>query len=383
MESRSLDDWYRSINGIYLDRNFYRSVESMFSHLVEVTRGVSLAAEAGKRKRNLDPKDFLPKTIAWWMTLCGKVGVPSVEDMVWAKFPGVCPYCRLNPHDSQKCKEREPSRAQIDWSALKDISAVRHRPRTIRDWQKLFNDIYPRTELTTHDFGSRRLQEEIGELAEAVRVLPIAPEYFVSEAPDVFAWLMGFANQFDFDDRVPSQQFGVALDTLLERTYPGRCEKCGWTVCKCPPVPSDTLGRLAREAPMGQVFPGRNSLFTAAECSVFFAAVEAKVRLGDAEVSLTKDELRNIASDVQTLLGLVGNHLDVERVLTAKVVVTLATVQALAKQGTLTSNEVHDLVEWVRGMPSEERGILTGAITNFASSATFAALLELAKASVL
>jgi NTP pyrophosphatase (non-canonical NTP hydrolase) len=44
-----------------------------------------------------------------------------------------------------------------------------------------------------------RLSEELGELAEAIRVLPVAPQYFVSEAPDVFAWLMGFANQFAFD----------------------------------------------------------------------------------------------------------------------------------------------------------------------------------------
>src|SRR6266566_2317534 len=29
-----LDDWYRHVNSIYLDRNFYRGPESIFVHLV-------------------------------------------------------------------------------------------------------------------------------------------------------------------------------------------------------------------------------------------------------------------------------------------------------------------------------------------------------------
>jgi hypothetical protein len=41
---RTLEEWYRRVNGIYFDRNFYRSVESVFCHLVEVGRGLGIAA---------------------------------------------------------------------------------------------------------------------------------------------------------------------------------------------------------------------------------------------------------------------------------------------------------------------------------------------------
>ena len=33
---RSLDVWYVTINKIYLDRNYYRTPESIFAHVVEV-----------------------------------------------------------------------------------------------------------------------------------------------------------------------------------------------------------------------------------------------------------------------------------------------------------------------------------------------------------
>jgi hypothetical protein len=83
---KSLQQWYRDINGIYVDRNFYRSLESIFCHLVEVSRGLSVAATV-RRKKHLNPREFLPKTLAWWFALCGRAGVPDVENMLWTKFP--------------------------------------------------------------------------------------------------------------------------------------------------------------------------------------------------------------------------------------------------------------------------------------------------------
>ena len=64
---KSLQVWYRELNGIYLDRNFYRSAESIFAHLVEVSRGLSVAAST-RRKRDLSAEEYLPKSIACSMT---------------------------------------------------------------------------------------------------------------------------------------------------------------------------------------------------------------------------------------------------------------------------------------------------------------------------
>jgi hypothetical protein len=42
--------------------------------LVEVIGGLSLLASQ-KKKLGLTPENFIPKAFAWWMAICGKVGV--------------------------------------------------------------------------------------------------------------------------------------------------------------------------------------------------------------------------------------------------------------------------------------------------------------------
>src|SRR3954469_22126305 len=106
---RSLDQWYVKVNQIYLRRNFNRDSFALFGHLVEVMGGLSLLA-AEKEKAEVDPHDFVAKALAWWMSLCGKVGVKSISQMLWLKFPNVCPYCLAKPH-LQNCAELKHERA--------------------------------------------------------------------------------------------------------------------------------------------------------------------------------------------------------------------------------------------------------------------------------
>src|SRR5690349_10075180 len=132
LRSRSLDDWYRTINRIYLDKNFYRDPSSIFGHLVEVVGGLSLLG-TDKQKPGVVPATFLPKAIAWWFALCGKMGVKSVEAMLWAKFPYVCPYCRRCPHRNDPCKESKRDGRGADWGALaqEGKSNDSKKPRTL------------------------------------------------------------------------------------------------------------------------------------------------------------------------------------------------------------------------------------------------------------
>ena len=85
-----------SINSIYLDRNFNRDASSIFTHLVEIVGSLSLLATE-KTKPAVDPERYIPKALAWWMALCGKVGVRSVEDMLWGK---ISRGLQLLPHES-------------------------------------------------------------------------------------------------------------------------------------------------------------------------------------------------------------------------------------------------------------------------------------------
>jgi pyrimidine deaminase RibD-like protein len=249
--TRSLDDWYSAINYIYWDRNFNRDSMAIFTHLVEVTGGLSLLASS-KKKPGIIAEEFVPKCIAWWLALCGKAGVKSVEDMLWAKFPEACTYCHQNPHDPDECAERKAENRGPSWETLANLGLKKTRPRGLGGWQRMFSAIYPAQQ--TEDFGPSfgRLTEELGELAEALRIFPAAPGYFLSEAADVFAWLMHVQNIIDQKKGTPKAERGKWLENGFCYAYPDRCLDCNQTKCSCPPILEETIGRIAHEVPTGR-----------------------------------------------------------------------------------------------------------------------------------
>lgn len=246
----SLDEWYQLINSIYLEANFYRDPSSIFTHLVEISGGLA-SSSIGKVKQDVDEEAFLAKAIGWWLTLCGKVRVRSIESMIWAKYPNVCPYCGKKPHISRDCKHRKKTHKEIDWETLRQIGVnnLADKPRTIRDWQKMFDDIYGRDEAGDKQKILTRITEELGELAESVRLLPVTHMYFMNEATDVFAWLMRLANQIDEEKQTDEAETGKILENSLWSQYPGVCSYCRNRPCKCPPVTSETQGRLIKALP--------------------------------------------------------------------------------------------------------------------------------------
>lgn len=247
---RDIDDWFRSINVIYWNRNFYRDSMAIFTHLVEIVGGLSLLA-SNKKKAGVVPEEFVYKSVAWWMALCGKVGVKSVSDMLWAKFPFVCAYCRKKPHDPDVCSEMKAEGAGLDWGTLDTVGRLGNRPRSLGDWQRMFSAIYAAQQ--TEDYGPSfgRLTEELGELAETLRVFPAAPGYFLSEAADVFAWLMHIQNIVDQKKGTPKNERGNAIERGFCISYPDKCLDCSSRVCRCPAILQSTIGRIAHEVPKG------------------------------------------------------------------------------------------------------------------------------------
>lgn len=368
----TLQEWYRQINGTYLDRNFYRSLESIFAHLVEVSRGLSVAATT-RRKRGVNAEEFLPKTIAWWLAVCGRAGIPDVGQMIWAKFPARCPYCQLKRHEGDKCKEADSSKKEVDWSKLREYGDEAEMPRTLAEWQLMFQRIYPRHDGTDHETNISRLAEEMGELAEAVRALPLAPQYFIAEAPDVFAWLMGFANQYDFDRPTAPEDYGVALSSAMEHEYPGYCKLCERQVCKCPPIPASTLGRIAKEAPLDTIKPGR--LFTLQESIALFRKAEQSIVIGNAPVTATPAELEKIHSDTQKILEQLSLQTDWQPLIAVKLAAALGGLEKLTKQGEITQVSIDEVAAILKSLPSDSKQQVKSFINNLAASSTFSGLM--------
>jgi pyrimidine deaminase RibD-like protein/NTP pyrophosphatase (non-canonical NTP hydrolase) len=248
---RSLDDWYRSLNRIYWHRNYLRDPNSIFAHLVEVVGGLSSLASS-KSKKGVDAQAYIVKALAWWLSLCGKLGVRSIEEMLWDKFPSVCTYCQKKPHDSDICLERKAASGGPPWEVLAVMGEKAERPKRLRDWQSMFAQIYPVQQ--TEDYGPSfaRLAEELGELAEAVRIFSSEPGYLLSEAADVFAWIMHIQNILHSKSGINASRRGEALEQTFARSYPNGCLACSKKLCACPPILASTIGRIAHEVPRGR-----------------------------------------------------------------------------------------------------------------------------------
>jgi hypothetical protein len=130
------------------------------------------------------------------------------------------------------------------------------RPRGLDDWQKMFNRIYPRN---VGDAGrsSLGLMEELGELAEAIRVFDAHPQYFLGEAADTFSYIMGLANEHVIREAQDDRTFSFEREFLSR--YPGLCTQCGSRICVCPAIPAATIGRMAKEL---NIRPGEHLFIT-------------------------------------------------------------------------------------------------------------------------
>jgi nucleoside phosphorylase/NTP pyrophosphatase (non-canonical NTP hydrolase) len=254
----SLDELYVMVASIYSEQNAHRPPSATFAHFVEVC-GMLTIVDRKKKREEFQPEDALCKALGWFFPLMAKFRVSSLEDLVFRKFPYACPYCRKCPHKDPGCKTIEGTVRTVNHAALvrKRKSNISRKPRSLNAWQQMFEEIYPR-DLAALGTGRSivGLLEELGEMAEAVRVFEKYPKYFAGEAADVFSYIMGIANEHQLLLRRDGKpDFDFQAEFL--RRYPGICLQCGHEVCICPSVPESTVGRAAKElelAPLDQLF---------------------------------------------------------------------------------------------------------------------------------
>lgn len=245
----SLDDWHRKVARIYGGRNLQAPPEEVFTHLQEQIGALSFIA-TGKVKRGVSHMRMMPRAIGWWLALCGKMRIASVSDLLWLKFPGTCPYCLLTPHSAEACLSAKRESSAPRWDRLFEIgiASLSRKPSTIVDWQQMFSSIYPSGDNESEGVIFARLSEEMGELAEAIRVANAAPQYFVSEAADVFAWLMKVQNMLDYRAG-PTVRTGDQISDWIQTAYGLGCQDCGQMICVCPPMSEQSMGRIGEPLP--------------------------------------------------------------------------------------------------------------------------------------
>jgi NTP pyrophosphatase (non-canonical NTP hydrolase) len=262
-EPLRLDDLYKMVAHIYSDTNLSRTSTATFAHFVEVC-GMLTIHDRKKKRENVTVTDALRKALGWYFPLLAKFNIASVEGLVFRKFPYACPYCRLTPHRDAECKLVRGTSTTVDHLAVSRLYIENNekRPVTLDDWQKMFQEIYPR-EADDRGRSTIGLLEELGELAEAIRVYEKYPKYFMGEAADTFSYIMGIANEHALRLRQDEDVIFSFEEEFLRR-YPGLCVQCGSRICNCPPVPDATVGRMAKEIDIGAgetLFIGNREVF--------------------------------------------------------------------------------------------------------------------------
>ena len=352
--ARRLDDHFYTINAIYFDRNYHRDASSIFAHLVEIMGGLSLLATQ-KRKAGVVPQMYIPKAIAWWLALCGKVGVRSVEDLLWSKFPYACAYCMKCPHVSSECQEIKRKNPTPNWMALHDrgLKETGRRPATIRDWQRMFAEIYPTQQTENYDTVFGRFTEELGELAEAVRVFQIGSAYFVSEAADVFAWLMHLANLIEEKSEIPIAEHGRGFEKTFCELYPDRCKDCNNPICTCPPILPSTLGRIAHEGP-DDTSSGIGLFLPPAQSMARFGLSAKPVVIGDQRIDIGPEMSDTIGQSIRTVIALLTSAKIRQRTM-RRLSVIFQQIAFAASMHRLSGERVDDLSRAIRHLPENER----------------------------
>jgi len=210
----TIREYQQFVQDVYgLSNSRYFSLQDMLVNIERfVTRGMK-----GIRKRD-DQKTKLNLMIAlsWFMSMQNQLHI-DIEDEVFNRFPYVCSYCALCPCACKAQKVQERRFITVDQEK---------RPKTLEEFQKMFNAIYPASSRTL-DHAGVHLAEEMGEIAEAVLIYRGGHgdrdfENVMLECADFVSCLMGVFNSL-----------GINLAKELSVEFSENCHVCKKAPCQC------------------------------------------------------------------------------------------------------------------------------------------------------
>jgi NTP pyrophosphatase (non-canonical NTP hydrolase) len=217
----SLGQWQEKFRAMYGQRNaeLNLSPSDIWLHLME---------EAGELAADFRKEDYkklwrdLPDVFAWLCAFANRTEL-LLEEVVWHKFPNVCPYC-LKP---ESCSCIAENRSIMEDDALQQYRRKPY-PETLDGWEEMFERIYGNVNTIQSSKGiGFHFMEEVSEVARELRREHHAE--LKNELADVLAWLVAVYH------RAQAHQSGkpTTLSACIWAIYPGKCDKCGSCPCEC------------------------------------------------------------------------------------------------------------------------------------------------------
>lgn len=149
---KEYQDFVREVYGLPNDRFF--SLSDMLSNVERfMMRGLKGIRKGDKEKIRIN----LLISLSWFTSMMNQLHI-DIENETWKRFPYLCSYCAFCPC---VCQEKKPEKRQ---EVIRDESK---QPKTLEEFQKMFNEIYP-AEKRTIEHAGVHLGEELGEFSEAI-----------------------------------------------------------------------------------------------------------------------------------------------------------------------------------------------------------------------
>ena len=211
----TIREYQKFVGEVYgSNNNRFFDTWDMFSNLLRFTmRGLK-----GIRKNKHEKvKINLLIAFSWFTSIVNRLNI-DLEEEVWKNFPYSCSYCRKCPCICKEEKVIEKRKLPIDDTK---------RPKTLKEFQIMFEEIYPSKSRTLEHSGVH-LGEELGEFSEAILNYR-SSEYKESEfekvkdeAADFFSCMMGVFNSLN-----------VNIAKELSIMFNNNCHVCKKAPCEC------------------------------------------------------------------------------------------------------------------------------------------------------
>ena len=210
----TINEYQNFVEEVYgLSNDRYFSLWDMITNMERFTmRGLKGIRKGNKEKTKIN----LLLSISWFASMMNQLHI-NIEDEVWKRFPYLCSYCGLCPCSCKKEKIKERQKVIINENK---------RPKTLKDFQNMFCEIYlPQTRTIEH--AGVHLAEEIGEFSEAILTYrgQHKDEDFKKvalEAADLFSCFMGVFNSL-----------GISIAKELSIMFSHNCHVCKNAPCTC------------------------------------------------------------------------------------------------------------------------------------------------------
>ena len=217
---RTLLEFQKMNEDIYGDMNRKRySDEELVRRFLEEILGMMEPMRKDDREAF---KTQLPKIFSWYCALANRQGI-NLQEALWYKYPGVCPYCLRD--ESCYCGVEHPKIPKEEKEdSLRKFRRERigREPIVFKDHQALHARLYKGQNARILPFQiADHIGEEAKEVSEALRHND--KKAFCDEMADVLSWLFAVATRLE-----------LSLDDLMWKLYPYECEKCHKDRCACP-----------------------------------------------------------------------------------------------------------------------------------------------------